>query len=183
MSQDITFVEVKKIKSAKSGKKGLAQTILDQLYDSISKEGLFNPIVVRPDPESAGSYKIVQGEHRFYVVSKMMKDEVIACRIFSDMSEEEAELATLTENACRTNAKPNDRLLLIRKWQEVYRRYFPQLEGRKASGNSRWANSTKAEAKAKAIEEEKAKDEAAAPAAVCNAQNEQYIADGRGDGG
>ena len=67
-------------------------------------------MVVRPDPESPGYYQIVQGRHRYYVVAKMMKEEVIACRVFEDMSEEEAELATLSENACRTNAKPTDRL-------------------------------------------------------------------------
>lgn len=156
--QDITYVEVKKVRSAK-GKQGLATGVIDQLHDSISKEGLFNPIVIRPDPESPGHYLIVQGRHRFYVVAKLMKEDVIAARIFEDMSEEEAELAALTENACRTHAKPQDRLLALRKWQEVYRKHFPFLEGRKASGHSRWANSTKAEAKAKAIEEEKARDE------------------------
>ena len=138
---------MKKIKAAKSGKKGLANSVLDQMYDSISKEGLLHPIIVRPDRDAPGYYKIVAGGHRFYVVAKMCKDEVIACRIFADMSDEEAELAALSENACRTNAKPADRLLAIRKWQEVYRKYFPHLERKKASGNSRWANSTKAEAK------------------------------------
>jgi ParB-like chromosome segregation protein Spo0J len=161
MSQAITFIECKKIRF-QNGKKGLATAVLDQLYDSISKEGLFNPIVVRPDPEAAGYYHIVQGRLRFYVVAKMCKDEVIACRVFADMSAEEAELATLTEDACRKNAKQTDRLLMLRRWQEIYRKHFPHLEGKKASGSLRWSNSTKAEAKAKAVADEKADDEKAA---------------------
>lgn len=160
MSQDIQVILVKNIKSAKSGKKGLANAVLDQLYDSISKEGLLNPISVRPDPEKADTYKIVAGEHRFYVIAKMMKEESIRCIVFTDMSDEEAELAALSENVCRTHAKPADRLLALRKWQDVYQKYFPQLMGNRGAANARWANSTKAEAKQKAIDEEKAKDAA-----------------------
>ena len=76
------------------------------------------------------------------------------------MCEEEAELATLSENACRNNAKPTDRLLMLRGWQDAYKKYFPHLEGKKASGNSRWSNSTKAEAKQAAVDAEKAQDAA-----------------------
>jgi hypothetical protein len=160
MSQDITYIECKKIKFA-NGRKGLANAVLDTLYDSISKEGLHQAIGLRPDPNSPGYYEIVYGRHRFYVVSKMCKDEVIKAQVYEDMTEEEAELATLTENACRTHAKPNDRLLVLRQWQDVYRKNFPHLEGEKASGGSRWANSTKAVAKQAAVDVEKAADEAA----------------------
>jgi ParB-like nuclease domain len=169
MSQHITQIPVRKIKF-QGGKKGLTPSVLDLLYDSISKQGLFNAIIVRPDPVSPGYYRIVQGRHRYYVVAHMLKKESIECRIFADMSEEKAELASLSENVCRTNAKPTDRLLALRKWQEVYKKYFPLLEGKKASGHSRWANSTKAESKQKAIDDEKAQDEAvraAAAAASC----------------
>ena len=169
MSQDITFIECKKIKFA-NGKKGLAQSVIDILYDSISKEGLFNAIILRPDPETPGHYLIVQGRHRFYVVSKMCKDEVIKSQVYEDMTEEEAELATLTENACRSHAKPNDRLLLLRKWQEIYKKQYPNLEGKRASAAARWANSTKAAAKQAAVDAEKAAD-----AGVCNANNGQCI--------
>jgi len=86
---------------------------------------------------------------------------VIACRVFMDMSDEEAELAALSENACRTHARPTDRLLQLRKWQELYMKLFPHLVGRRGAANSRWANSTKAEAKQRVIEEEKAQDAAA----------------------
>ena len=172
--QDITCVECKKVRPAKSAKKGLAPAVLDQLHDSISKEGLLNPVCLRPDPENPGCYRIVAGEHRFYVVSKMMKADVVAARIFDEMSDEEAELAGLSENACRTHAKPTDRLLHLRKWQEVYRKHFPALEGCRGAATARWANSTKAEAKQKAIDEERAKD-AAEAAAACDDQNGHRI--------
>jgi ParB-like chromosome segregation protein Spo0J len=154
MSQDITYVECKKVKFA-NGKKGLAQSVIDTLYDSISKEGLHQPIGLRPSPDSPGYYEIVYGRLRFYVVSKLCKDEVVKSQVYEDMTPEEAELATLTENACRTNAKPTDRLLTLRRWQEIYKKNFPHLEGKKASGGSRWSNSTKAAAKQAAIDDEK----------------------------
>jgi ParB-like chromosome segregation protein Spo0J len=174
MSQDITFVECKKIIAAKSGKKGLNNNVLDLLHDSISKEGLFHPIAVRPAKDKPGFYKIVLGEHRFYVVAKMIKDEAIACRVFTDMSDEQAELAALSENVCRGHAKTTDRLLALRKWQEVYQKHFPQLVGRKASGGSRWSNSTKPEAKRKAIEDERAKDRAEAAAEAAQKSDSQF---------
>ena len=170
---------MKKIKATKSIKKGLSQC----RPRPDSRQHLEGG-AVQPDRGPArprvrpGYYKIVPGEHRYYVVAKMMKEEAIACRVFADMSDEEAELALLSENACRTNAKPTDRLLLLRKWQEVYQKHFPHLEGKKASGNSRWANSTKAEAKQKAIDEEKAQDAAeGAAAAESNDRNGHYSTD------
>jgi ParB/Sulfiredoxin domain len=170
MSQENRVVECKKIIAAKNGKKGLNNNVLDQLHDSISKEGLFHPIVVRPAADKPGFYRIVAGEHRFYVVAKMMKEEGIECRIFADMSDEEAELAALSENACRMHNKTTDRLLALRKWQEVYMKHFPQLVGKKAGAAARWAGSTKADAKQKAVEEEKAQ-EAAESVEECNRHN------------
>jgi ParB-like chromosome segregation protein Spo0J len=153
--QDTVFIECKKIKFA-NGKKGLLQSVIDTLYDSISIEGLHQAIGLRPDPDAPGNYILVYGRHRFYDVFKMCKDEVIKSQVYEDMSPEEAELATLTEDACRKNAKPNDRLLVLRRWQEIYRKNFPHLERKKASGTSRWANSTKAAAKQAAVDAEKA---------------------------
>ena len=171
MSQDITFIECKKIKFA-NGKKGLAQSVIDILYDSISKEGLHQAIGLRPDPDAPGHYVIVYGRHRFYVVAKMCKDEVIKSQVYEDMSPEEAKLATLTENACRTHAKPTDRLLVLRRWQEVYKRQYPQLEGKRAGATVRWANSTKAEAKQAAVDAEEASD-----AEECNDHNGHCISE------
>jgi ParB-like chromosome segregation protein Spo0J len=172
--QNTTLVECKKIKFA-NGKKGLAQAVLDTLFDSISKEGMHQAVGLRPDPEKPGHYILIYGRHRFYVVSKLCKDEVIRAQVYDAMTPEEAELATLTENACRTNAKPHDRLLTLRRWQEVYKKQYPHLEGKKASGSSRWANSTKSEAKQAAIDAEKAADEVAATQAEdSSVQNAHY---------
>ena len=171
MSQDIVYIECKKIKFAK-GKKGLAQSVIDTLYDSISKEGLHQAIGLRPDPENKDHYIIVYGRHRFYVVAKMCKDEVIKSQIYHDMTTEEAELATLSENACRLHAKPNDRLLLLRKWQEIYRKHFPHLEGRKAVATARWANSTKAAAKQAPIDAELQAEQSSAHDKQCTTETD-----------
>jgi ParB-like chromosome segregation protein Spo0J len=180
MSQEIKVVECNKIIAAKSSKKGLNNNVLDQLHDSICKEGMLQPMGVRPAADKPGHYRIVYGEHRYYVVAKMMKEEAIECRVFADMSDEEAELAGMSENVCRTHAKTHDRLISLRKWQEVYQKHFPALVGKRAGATSRWANSTKAEAKRKAIEQEKAQEvaEAAAESAeVFNRHNGGYTTD------
>jgi hypothetical protein len=159
MSTEHQIIACNKVRFS-TGKRGLSSAVLDQLYDSIAKEGLYNAIVVRPDPEKPDGYVIVQGRQRFYVVAKLLKEKFIKAHVFTDMSNEEAELATLSENACRSHAKPNDRLLHLRKWQELYKKHFPLLQGKKASGVSRWANSAKADAKAKAVKDERKADAA-----------------------
>lgn len=100
------------------------------------------------------------------------------------MSEEEAELARLSENACRNHARPTDRLLQVRKWQEVYMKHLPHLEGKKASGHSRWSKSAKAEAK-KVIEEQTAQEAVEATNAsseVGNGHGGHHIAEAAASG-
>jgi hypothetical protein len=137
----------KKIRIPKGAK--LHDATLQQLEDSIKAEGMYNPIILRPDPEHPGDYLIVQGRHRFTVVSKKLKQELIEAKVFADMDREEADLAAMTENACRHAPNGTKRLLLIQEWQEAFRKKYPDLIGRKASGKASGSSrSRKAEAEA-----------------------------------
>jgi ParB/RepB/Spo0J family partition protein len=145
----VQLIPCKKIRTPKQGRR-LAEATLNFLNDSIKMEGMYNPIVVRPDPQKEGHYLIVQGRHRHHVVEKMLKQEVIECRVFEEMDDEVAELASLSENVCRNALQKKERLLLIQRWQELYAQKYPDLIGRRASARAgaakRWGQAKAAEA-------------------------------------
>jgi hypothetical protein len=132
---EMQLIECRKIKSPRGDT--LKQATLQYLEASIRAEGLLNPIVVRPDPEKVGHYLIVAGRHRYHVKSKVLKEDVIEARVFADMGEAEAELATLAENLCRNHLSGAKRTQLIQKWQGLYREKYPELVGKRAGGTAR----------------------------------------------
>lgn len=132
---EMQLIPCKQIRMPKGAK--LSETTIHHLHDSIRTEGMYNPVVLRPDPDHTGDYLVVQGKHRFHVKSKLLKEDAIEARVFPDMDAAEAELATMTENACRNAPSGNKRLLLIQQWQEVFRRKYPDLIGKRAGGKAR----------------------------------------------
>src|SRR5581483_2483239 len=132
---EMQLIPCKQIRVPKGAK--LSDTTIQHLHDSIRTEGMYNPIVLRPDPEHPGDYLVVQGKHRLHVKSKLLNEDLIEARVFPDMDAAEADLATMTENACRNAPSGNKRLLLIQQWQEVFRKKYPDLIGKRAGGKAR----------------------------------------------
>ena len=57
-----------------------------KLAASIKAEGLYNPIVVRPNPDKPGRYILVQGRHRLFAVKKVLKEQSIRCTVLAAIS-------------------------------------------------------------------------------------------------
>lgn len=74
------------------------QDALEALADSIKKEGLLQPILVRPKD---GAYQIIAGERRYHA-SKMAGLETVPVRII-DMDEEQTLRVALIENLQRSD--------------------------------------------------------------------------------
>lgn len=96
-------------------RKTFDQASLEELADNIKRQGLLQPITVRPvdyrDELTDGEvvsipskYEIVCGERRYRAV-KLNGDETIPC-IVRDMSDEEAFDAMITENLQRKDVDP-----------------------------------------------------------------------------
>src|SRR5690349_3126347 len=69
-----------------------------RLADSIKIDGQLSPIVVRPNPSTAGRYILVAGRHRLYAIKNVLKEQMIEAKIFDDLDEEDADFAGIVEN-------------------------------------------------------------------------------------
>ena len=79
---------------------------MDSLVDSISKQGLIEPIIVRPLPNSM--YEILSGHRRKRAYEILHKD-TIPCIILSDITDDDASLIMYSSNIYRTDIKPSEK--------------------------------------------------------------------------
>jgi len=82
---------------------------LQDLADNIEKNGLIQPITVRPAPSSlsdAAEYEIVAGERRFRAIRSLGWETVPA--IVKELSDEDASAIMLSENVSRSDLDPID---------------------------------------------------------------------------
>ena len=90
------------------------------LAQSIKAEGMYNPIVVRPNPEKPGRFLLVAGRSRLYAKKKVLKERFIECNVLHDMDEEDHKMAAITENLWRSEISKAQRLLSVQRWHEHY---------------------------------------------------------------
>jgi hypothetical protein len=135
---EIRLLPVKLITVPRGGKDRGAQP-LGLLDGAIETEAL-TPIAVRPDPAREGQYLIISGEDRYHFAAKVLRQEAVKCRVFKDMDEDEAQLAALSETVRPKTIGNAERLELVGKWYKLYSKKYPELIGKRASGNSRWKN-------------------------------------------
>ncbi len=106
-----------------------SEELVKRIAQSIELEGLFNPIVVRPNLEKPDRFILVQGRKRLQAVWKELKRESIRATIMTNMDEEDHAMATLSENLWRANIGKDQRLLHIKQWWEFYsKKYAPTSE-------------------------------------------------------
>jgi len=101
-----------------------SKELVKKIAQSIELEGLFNPIVVRPNPEKPGRFILVQDRHRLYAVQKVNKEQFIRATIMTDMDDEDHRMATLSENLWRADISKKQRMLYIQQWWEYYRKKY-----------------------------------------------------------
>lgn len=79
---------------------------LKGLASSIKTVGLLYPVIVRPDPEQKGLYRIVAGERRWRAM-KLLRIESAPCVVLSSKEDEaQAEVVRVVENHQRRNLEP-----------------------------------------------------------------------------
>jgi ParB family chromosome partitioning protein len=77
---------------------------IEQMRQSIEREGVLQPILVRPDPK--GGYKVVAGQTRYEIAAELGLEKIPA--LIKPLSDEEAKTAALTENCLRTDMNAID---------------------------------------------------------------------------
>jgi ParB/RepB/Spo0J family partition protein len=116
-----------------------------ELSESIRLEGMWNAIVLRPNPITPDRYMLVQGRYRLHAKKDVLKDTHIAARVFVDMDDADAKMAMITENLWRTPLSKGQRLKATKRWWEHYARKHPGRVGKGRAGGA--ATKRKAEAK------------------------------------
>jgi len=99
------------------------------LATSIKAEGLYNPIVVRPSAATPGRFILVQGRHRLYATSKVLKESVIRATVIVDMDDTDAEMAMISENLWRNPLSKTQHLKALRRWHEHFKTKHPEKVG------------------------------------------------------
>ena len=107
---DITTVHP----SADNHRKTFNDTSLQELADSIREVGVLQAIAVRP--RTAGGYEIIYGERR-YRASLLAEAKTIKATIYNNVTDDEAEDMSLSENLQREQVRPRQP---FRTEREVY---------------------------------------------------------------
>lgn len=92
------------------------QEAIDSLAKSVSEVGLLQPIVVRRNPEVAGSYQIIIGERRWLAFQKLGK-KAIAAEIIEAKDEDMARLS-IAENHLREQLTDREIYVALKNSQE-----------------------------------------------------------------
>lgn len=104
---------------------------IKELAESIEKNGLLQPIVVRP--MDGGKYQIIAGERRYRAFKKLGRTMIPA--IVRDYKDEEVDKLQLVENVQREDLNPYDEAIAYLKLKEKYG--IKQDDIAKAVGKSR----------------------------------------------
>lgn len=93
-------------------RKHFEQSELDELADSIQKDGLIQPIVVRERPCEQGQYHLVAGERRFRAICQLGWSSIPA--MVRPLSDEQARIVAVAENSKRRDIGPGEEALVAR---------------------------------------------------------------------
>lgn len=105
MNATVTELPVARIRPGQNDRTIFREPELRELADSIARDGLAQPITVRP-VQPRGRYEIVAGERR-YRAHVLLQLPTIAC-IVREYSDEEASRIMLAENLMRVDLDPID---------------------------------------------------------------------------
>lgn len=86
---------------------------LNELADSIAREGIMQPLLVRPLAGEEGMYEIIAGERRFRAAKIVGLSEVPV--LIRDVSDEQAAIMALIENMQREDLNPLEEAKGIRR--------------------------------------------------------------------
>jgi len=111
---EVKEIEISKIEEPKEAIRSyFTKEALEELKESINKEGLLHPIIVRP---SGDKYEIVAG-HRRFIACKELGWGKIPC-IVKELNDEETLIARIHENLKREELNIVDQIELIHTLRE-----------------------------------------------------------------
>jgi N6-adenosine-specific RNA methylase IME4/ParB-like chromosome segregation protein Spo0J len=114
----------------------LRPQVVDELACSIEREGLLQPIVVRPRPRGGVGHLLVAGWHRLMAVRKL-KHDTIRATVLEGLDADRAMLAEIDENLIRADLTPAEEAQHVARRKELYEELYPATRHGGAPGAGR----------------------------------------------
>lgn len=92
---------------------------IDELAESIKKQGLLQPIMVCPTDKD-GKYEILLGQRRFLAYQMLGKKEILSAVLKEQVTPIQAKIISVTENMVRRNPSKKD---MIDVCTDLYKKY------------------------------------------------------------
>jgi N6-adenosine-specific RNA methylase IME4/ParB-like chromosome segregation protein Spo0J len=99
---------------------------VDELAESISRNGLQQPIIIRPRSRGGMGYELVAGLHRLKAVGKLNELNIRA--EIHDLDDDEAKLVEIDENLIRADLTPAERVIHIARRKDLYEQEHPETK-------------------------------------------------------
>lgn len=110
---------------------------LESLSQSISNNGLLQPIIVRKAIDGDGSYEIIAGERRYWAIRLLGKKVVRA--IVRKVTEKQHKTMALTENVARADLTLSERVIALKELIELDKQYLNNTSASNLLGISRYS--------------------------------------------
>jgi ParB family chromosome partitioning protein len=120
-------------------RKTFSEESLQELAQSINKQGLLQPLLVRPSQHTSGRYEIIAGERRWRASYQAEMHQVPV--IVSEISDSDAMILGLMENLQREDLNPVEEAEGLRRLQELSGISQDELAQRVSKSRSSTANS------------------------------------------
>lgn len=104
--------------SEANARKATGLTDVTELADSMEKQGLIHPIVVRPAGE--GKYEVIVGQRRYLAARQLGWEEIEAT--VKEMSDTEAIIRSLVENIQRGDLAPDEEADAVAELCRIYKK-------------------------------------------------------------
>ena len=101
---DVQYIEWDRIHPAPDNPNSMTDARYAALRSEIELRGFVQPILVRPHPDRGGHFELIDGEHRWRVLSEQGA-KAVPC-VIDDASEDEARMRMLALNRLRGSFNP-----------------------------------------------------------------------------
>ncbi len=113
----------------------LRSEVVNELVESIKRQGLLQPIVVRPRPRGGMGYILIAGWHRLMAIRKL-KGESIKASVLDGFDADHAMLAEIDENLVRAELTEAEEAQHLDRRKTLYEQLYPETKHGGAPGKS-----------------------------------------------
>jgi ParB-like chromosome segregation protein Spo0J len=121
----LTAIAVHRIVVPSERMRRLRPELVAELVESISAQGLLQPIIVRP--RGAANYWLVAGRHRLEAVRQCGHDHIRAV-VLDGLDADAALLAEVDENLVRADLSPAERAMHVARRKVLYEKLHPETK-------------------------------------------------------